>query len=274
MPARKGWDQLSPAYRQRLERAGIARADYATADLRKARGHGFRAPASAAPETAREAIGAGTSTAATRRQLEAWRKSARFPSWLPRDRADLDDASVAILSTIKPAPNARGNGWEKVIFDWGQDPNAPVTLTITPKRGYAFQVDLPNHDAARSFLSWMRRSGKFPGASIDHKSHGRMSNARNAEPGPRPAAPAGKAAPKKKAAAKKTPPKSVPAKKSPAKKTKRPAKKAAAPLQPLANLADLPGDLVDDLLYLIGGPDTTDPIELLRRAVERLQELT
>lgn len=38
--ARKGWDELSPAYRQRLERGGITPAQYAAgASLSKARGH-------------------------------------------------------------------------------------------------------------------------------------------------------------------------------------------------------------------------------------------
>ena len=38
--ARKGWDQLTPGYRQRLERAGISKRDYETqAPIKKARGH-------------------------------------------------------------------------------------------------------------------------------------------------------------------------------------------------------------------------------------------
>lgn len=38
--ARKGWEQLSPGYRQRLERAGISRRDYeGNQSIQKARGH-------------------------------------------------------------------------------------------------------------------------------------------------------------------------------------------------------------------------------------------
>jgi len=38
--ARKGWDQLSAGYRQRLERAGISKRDYTSGEsIRKARGH-------------------------------------------------------------------------------------------------------------------------------------------------------------------------------------------------------------------------------------------
>lgn len=38
--ARKGWEQLTPGYRQRLERAGISKRDYETGtSIRKARGH-------------------------------------------------------------------------------------------------------------------------------------------------------------------------------------------------------------------------------------------
>lgn len=39
--SRKGWDQLSPDYRGRLERAGISRSDYGRGEsLSAARGHG------------------------------------------------------------------------------------------------------------------------------------------------------------------------------------------------------------------------------------------
>lgn len=40
MAARRGWDSLSPGYRQRLERAGISQSDYeAGRSIRAARGH-------------------------------------------------------------------------------------------------------------------------------------------------------------------------------------------------------------------------------------------
>lgn len=39
--ARKGWNSLSPAYRDRIEKAGLTRADYeAGTSLSRARGHG------------------------------------------------------------------------------------------------------------------------------------------------------------------------------------------------------------------------------------------
>jgi|SRR5215472_10287547 len=48
--ARKGWDSLSPSYRQRLERGGITRASYASgASIKAARGHAHT------PETPRQA---------------------------------------------------------------------------------------------------------------------------------------------------------------------------------------------------------------------------
>ena len=37
--ARKPWDQLTPTYRRRLERGGITRQNYETADRKAARGH-------------------------------------------------------------------------------------------------------------------------------------------------------------------------------------------------------------------------------------------
>ena len=40
--ARKGWEALSAAYRKRLEKSGISRADYeGGASIKKARGHGI-----------------------------------------------------------------------------------------------------------------------------------------------------------------------------------------------------------------------------------------
>jgi len=39
--ARKGWQSLSPEYRQRLEKGGVSRSDYeAGGSIQKARGHG------------------------------------------------------------------------------------------------------------------------------------------------------------------------------------------------------------------------------------------
>lgn len=50
MASRKSWDDLSPKYRARLERGGITRSTFATADKSAARGH------KATPEHPQEAI--------------------------------------------------------------------------------------------------------------------------------------------------------------------------------------------------------------------------
>jgi hypothetical protein len=155
------WNALSDAYRKRLIGAGITRDQYvAGADLRKARGKGFRTPtASGFPADSRDRVAAGQSTAEDRRNVIAWRQSPSYPSWLPRDPADMDDTTAAILSTIRPYPNARDRrgrraGWRDVDFTYNQD--GTVTMTVTPIRGYPFPVTLPDADSARQTITALR----------------------------------------------------------------------------------------------------------------------
>lgn len=155
------WNALSDAYRKRLIGAGITRDQYvAGADLRKARGKGFRTPtASGFPTDSRDRVAAGQSTSEDRRNVTAWRQSPSYPSWLPRDPADMDDQTAAILSTIRPYPNARDRrgrraGWRDVDFKYNAD--GTVTMTVTPIRGYPFAVTLPDADSARQTITALR----------------------------------------------------------------------------------------------------------------------
>ena len=177
MAARKGWDELSTAYRARLIRAGVTRRTYRTADLRRARGHGPKAPRTQAPSTAQQRAAKGQSRPSDRRVLEAWRRGRRYPSWLPRDPADMDNTTAAILSTVTPAPNARDRagrkaGWRSVTFIWGRDPSEPVTVRIQPIRGYAFNVELPDSQAAIDFLRWIRANPSIFGAIDFEQNYG------------------------------------------------------------------------------------------------------
>lgn len=78
---RKSWEDLTPAYRRRLERAGITESSHGSANLIRARGHQASRPAGAAPEALVEL--------AVRGQLEGPQVTdlTRFftwPSWLPK----------------------------------------------------------------------------------------------------------------------------------------------------------------------------------------------
>lgn len=167
---RRGWDELSASYRSRLSGAGVTRSQYeAGADLRKARGHGFRGPRTQAPEEATERIAAGLSTPQDRQAIERWRRSRSYPSWLPKDRADLDDATAAILSTISPRPDARDRagrraGWRDVEFIYQAD--GTVRMVVTPVRGYPFEVELPDRDSA-SQVQAIVSNLNTPGIEVD-----------------------------------------------------------------------------------------------------------
>lgn len=213
---RKGWDELSPAYRKRLTGAGVTQSKYeAGTDLRKARGHGFKAPKPrGVSDEARRRIEEGQTTPDDRRTFGQARSGGSLPSWIPADPAVMDDQTAAILSTIRPAPNAtdkrgRRAGWRDVVFIY--NPDGSVTMTVTPIRGYAFDVQLPDRDAASQVQSVLRNLNT-PGVDIAARGEGYLQ-------------PVKKAA-SRKAAAKKTPAKKTPAKKAAAKKAA--AKKATA----------------------------------------------
>lgn len=172
MPTRKSWAQLSPEYRARLARQGITAANHGQADLRKARGHAFKGPKSQAPEQAREAFVEGKPTPKDRQSIAKWRKSRNYPSWLPKDPAELDDQTAVILSTIYPPPNrkdraGRRAGWRSVDVKWPSDPNddEPITVVIQPVRGRSFEIELPDRDAVRQLLQILRQLNT-PGLQI------------------------------------------------------------------------------------------------------------
>ena len=167
---RRAFDDLSPAYRRRLLGAGITKKSYESGtDLRKARGHGFKAPRSAAPEAAREKLILGSAAPSDRREIATWRKSRTFPSWLPRDPADMDDETASILSTIYPPPDrvdalGRRNGWREVELLYLED--GRVRVKIQPVRGNAFEVILPDRDSASQLASLLSNLNT-PGIEVD-----------------------------------------------------------------------------------------------------------
>lgn len=241
---RRDWDTLTPAYRKRLQGAGITPEQYESgADLRKARGKGFKAPTpSGFPADSRQRVIDGQSTVDDRRNVNAWRNSPSYPSWLPRNPADMDDQTAAILSTIRPYPNAtdkrgRRAGWRNVEFHY--NPDGTVTMTVTPSRGYPFAVTLPDSDSAAQVKTVLRNLNT-PDIDINHRGEGYSRPTPKSAPtppaprNPAPKKPNTKAAPKKAPAANTPTSASLPNTATP-KKAPAAAKKAAQKPRQKAN---------------------------------------
>lgn len=113
-------------------------------------------------------MAAGLASPADRRAFADWRASSAYPSWLPRDPADLDDQTAAILATIPKSPTqtdvlGRRNGWRDVDLRTLDD--GRVRVTVTPLRGRPFTFDLPDSDAARQLLGIVSRA-QYPGLTV------------------------------------------------------------------------------------------------------------
>ena len=238
MAARKGWGELSPPYRKRLEGAGIDRQAYESgANLNRARGH-----AVAAPEALRQAAAQNQFGPGERQALSQWRR-ANAPKWLG-DAADVGDTTAALISELPPASK-----WAKVVFEESAA-SGKVRLNVTLKNGERASVILPDVSAAVQVLARLKIAG-FSGLQVDATGVDTTPGIKTPKgpEGPKPAKKAGakKKAPAKKAGAKKAGTKKKAGKKAgkktpplkvPAKKTKKAAKKAAAP--PLtAGIAEL-----------------------------------
>lgn len=140
---RKGWSQLSSAYRERLKRGGITAKSYkAGADLRAARGkksEGLKLTAKSQRELTQKAV-RGQATPAEIRQLE---KMIMRPKWIPKGlpvRTEL----AAVLVTL-PNPNT----WKHTYLIPAEDNRKPWLLTIYRKRAkYPLIVEVPGGGGA------------------------------------------------------------------------------------------------------------------------------
>lgn len=133
------WSDLSPAYRARLQRAGIDREAWlAGTDLRSTRGHAPGPPPDAAPPEPTERLVRGDATAADIREVERWH--ARHPDGLSTD------TSAALSQISYPIDR-----WESVTFVPRPD-GEPWTMTVTPKGGgYPETVEIPGGGAADTY---------------------------------------------------------------------------------------------------------------------------
>lgn len=140
-PSRRGgrkWSDLSPSYRQRLERAGIdRRAWLGGADLRAARGRKPGPPPGAAPAEPTERVVHGEGTARDLGELRTWERESNAYPGLSLDVA----AAVSQISY----PIDR---WGHVEFTPRGD-GQPWTMTVYPTGGgYPETVDIPGGGAA------------------------------------------------------------------------------------------------------------------------------
>ena len=153
--ARKGWDDLTPSSRKRLEGAGLSgklvagdslsprdvEAYYrAGGDLRSAYGHAPRNP-KAAPVASRAAAQRGKLNSDEDAAIERWRRKGG-PAWIPSNAAVIGNDTAAILSGIDLPPSK----WREVAFTVLAD--GRVQMTVTPKgNGYDRVVILPDRDS-------------------------------------------------------------------------------------------------------------------------------
>ena len=140
--ARKGWDQLSPAYRKRLEKSGINKKTYkAGADLRAARGkknEGVQKTAKSQTALTRKAVRA-QATPAEIRELE---RMITRPSWLPKG-FPIRTEVAAVMATL---PNPRT--WKHTYLTPANN-GQPWTLTIYRTRAkYPIVVEIPGGGGA------------------------------------------------------------------------------------------------------------------------------
>jgi len=140
--ARKGWDQLSPAYRDRLKRSGITKKSYtAGVDLRAARGkktEGLKVTAKTQKALTQKAVRA-EATPQEIRQLESM---IIRPNWLPKGLSVRTEVA-AVMATL---PNPKT--WKHTYLTPAKG-NAPWTLTIYRKRAkYPIVVEIPGGGGA------------------------------------------------------------------------------------------------------------------------------
>lgn len=105
MGTRKAWKDLSPAYRARLERAGVTSHTHAVANLTEARGHPSSPPPGAAPKELVDKLVKGQGSPQEFKEL-----ASRFtrPSWVPQW------ASVDVAAALSRLPNPKR--WDDVEF--------------------------------------------------------------------------------------------------------------------------------------------------------------
>ena len=104
---------------------------------------------------AARAVGRGDATPEQEKLFRSWRKSRAFPNWIPKDEAVMGIDTAAILSAIDIPPSR----WASVSFSYAPD-GVGIVMTVqgTTWNAKPRSVTLPDYDAAREVLRWLRGS--------------------------------------------------------------------------------------------------------------------
>lgn len=129
MSDRKAWKDLSPAYRARLERAGITARTHGVANLTEARGHPSKPPAGAAPRELVERLVRGE---ALPEEFKKIRTEFTRPVWVPKS------APIDVQAALSRLPNPKR--WESVEFV-PRDDGEPWTMIVKLK-GNAYDREI------------------------------------------------------------------------------------------------------------------------------------
>lgn len=159
MARRKPWDELSPGYRRRLERAGVTAETHGQADLGLARGHSrLTLPRGRYPapwEPTRRTI-AGEATAEDRALLQRWWTGHHAPAWLETGGLEWDVAA-AISAQVYSPPST----WSDVTFD-----PASGNMLVTFEDGSFTVVTLPRGSWPDAW-EWARGQDNVYGDAMD-----------------------------------------------------------------------------------------------------------
>ena len=120
------------------------------------------------------ANGEGNENPTALKAFRKFRNSKQFPNWIPKDLADMDDQTAAILAGLPKAIDAKTinggrNGWKDVGFSSRDD--GTVEVTVTPIRGNPFTFILPDQESAAQLLTVIRKAN-YKGLTVDRSRFG------------------------------------------------------------------------------------------------------
>lgn len=141
MPKARSWNNLTPAYRNRLERGGLSKSSYESgADLRKARGHapkGFQTLNRDELALLNKAVRAD----ATPQEIKKLEQFLTRPSWIPKS----SEVRPEVYGALGKLPHPRT--WKHVYIV--PTARGPWEMTVYTKRGrYPNTIEIPGGGGA------------------------------------------------------------------------------------------------------------------------------
>lgn len=132
MAARKAWNQLSPAYRERLERHGVTRETHVTTDKTGARGHPTPAPVGSVSPSVINPLLEGEGSP---QDFTTLLNKFTWPDWVPREVSTTryggaEPVFVEVAAALSQLPNPRL--WVSAHVE-PQGDGEPWTMTVKLK---------------------------------------------------------------------------------------------------------------------------------------------